>query len=226
VAVQHARRAPPKAARSVLGGSRTETDRRSPSRRSQPAVDKWPACARLLAVAPAGHLSTAQPSTRQHPARFNRGWSGGRYWTRNGGRCSKRFDIELSGYLASTTHRPRQPPARVSARRFQSGRRHRGGIICSAVTQHHPDDPRQFVRQRDNYRVLVSSPKEGPPPRGRHMINERNQPVCSVVPNYDSEATQFHLDATATSCAPGAHAIILLDLAGREASRCCRSHQS
>ena len=57
------------------------------------------------------------------------------------------------------------------------------------------------------------------------MINERDQPVCSVVPNYDSEATQFHLDATATSCGPDAHAIILLDLAGREASRCCRSHQ-
>jgi hypothetical protein len=35
-----------------------------------------------------------------------------------------------------------------------------------------------------------------------------------VVPNCNSEAMQFHLDATATSVAPGAHAIILLDQAG------------
>ena len=30
--------------------------------RATPAVDKWPACARLLAVAPAGHLPTAVTS--------------------------------------------------------------------------------------------------------------------------------------------------------------------
>ena len=35
-----------------------------------------------------------------------------------------------------------------------------------------------------------------------------------VVPSCNSEAMQFHLDATATRVAPGAHAIMLLDRAG------------
>jgi len=43
------------------------------------AVDKWPACARLLTVAPAGHLPTAPtplPGTRPPPLGYRRRLSG------------------------------------------------------------------------------------------------------------------------------------------------------
>ena len=71
-----------------------------------------------------------------------------------------RTPVELSGHLASTTHRPRQPPARISALGDLNQAAVIAGIICSAVTQHRSDDPRQFVRQRDNDRVLVRSLQE------------------------------------------------------------------
>ena len=67
---------------------------------------------------------------------------------------------------------------------------------------------------------------------GPRMINERNRPICSVlsvrhweraaivVPSCNSEAMQHHLDVTAASVAPGAHAIMLLDQAGWHGASC------
>ena len=43
-----------------------------------------------------------------------------------------------------------------------------------------------------------------------------------VVPSCNSEAMQHHLDVTAASVAPGAHAIMLLDQAGWHGARCLR----
>ena len=83
---------------------------------------------------------------------------------------------------------------------------------------------------------------------GPRMTDERKRPICSargwaalgkgaaiVVPSCNSEAMQHHLDVTAASIAPGAHAIMLPSrrdgmgpsVCGCPAtSRCCHSRSA
>jgi len=64
--------------------------------------------------------------------------------------------VRLSGHLVSTTHRPRQLPAPVSAAgQSQSHGFHRGSIVGAAVAKHCPHDAGQLVGQRNHDLVLV-----------------------------------------------------------------------
>ena len=64
--------------------------------------------------------------------------------------------VRLSGHLVSTTHRPRQLPAPVSAAgQSQSHGFHRGSIVGAAVAKHCPHDAGQLVGQRNDDLVLV-----------------------------------------------------------------------
>src|SRR5277367_2439459 len=90
------------------------------------------------------------------------------------------------------------------------------------------------VGQKNKLTYRWARGQEGSRPRATH--DQRTQSaylfgaVCPalgkgaaiVVPTCNSEAMQLHLDATAASIAPGAHAIMLLDQAGWHGAKCLR----
>jgi hypothetical protein len=93
------------------------------------AMDKWPACARLSAVAPAGHLPTAPKPPRTSDLNNQPQAPRGRDCKRNGGRASKRFDkqadrtvMELSLRLGDVIPRYSQGRNRIDTFAFGAQR--------------------------------------------------------------------------------------------------------